>query len=168
MRKCSILILSACSIVMGSAIFAMEKNASEPISIKVRKDIRAVYEIKDDVWKAGVGKGLVYLEKLLATYQSIGVSETELHLSVVFHGDAGYWMLKDEAFNAFTKLLVGNPNKRVIRKLSRAGVSLELCAQTMEQHGWKAEDILPEVKIVIGAYPRLIDLQLQGYAYIKF
>ena len=30
------------------------------------------------------------------------------------------------------------------------------------------EDILPGVKIVIGAYPRIIDLQQQGFAYIRF
>jgi len=36
----------------------------------------------------------------------------------------------------------------------------------MKQYGWKAEDILPNVKIVVGAYPRIIDLQ--GYAYIRF
>jgi intracellular sulfur oxidation DsrE/DsrF family protein len=38
----------------------------------------------------------------------------------------------------------------------------------MKAHGWTLNDLLPEVKIVPGALPRIIDLQLQGYAYLRF
>jgi hypothetical protein len=39
---------------------------------------------------------------------------------------------------------------------------------TLKGKGWTGEDVLPGVKIVVGAYPRIIDLQLRGYAYIRF
>lgn len=45
---------------------------------------------------------------------------------------------------------------------------LELCKSTMQSHGWTGKDVLPGVRIVVGAYPRIIDLQLRGYAYIRF
>ncbi len=140
----------------------------EILSIEVRENIRVVYQVNRDEWKGGVGKALAYLKRLSEAYDGLEVPQDERHISAVFHGKAGYWMLTDEAYNAHTNTPAGNPNKTIIRELTAMGVSIELCAQTMKSQGWKAEDVLPDVKIVIGAYPRIIDLQLQGYAYIKF
>lgn len=140
----------------------------EILSIEVREDIRVVYQVNRDEWKGGVGKALAYLKRLSEAYDGLEVPRNERHISAVFHGKAGYWMLTDEAYNTHTDTHAGNPNKAVIRELTAMGVSIELCAQTMKSQGWSADDVLPEVQIVIGAYPRIIDLQLQGYAYIKF
>lgn len=155
----------------GARIFAKwgwitPRQESTPL--KVRRNIRVEYQIKEDEWRGGVGKGLAYVKKLVEAYRSMGIPEGEVHISTVFHGSAGYWMLRDEPYNAFTKTTEGNPNKAIIHELVEKGVSIELCAQTMKRQEWKTEDILPEVRIVIGAYPRIIDLQLQGYAYIRF
>ena len=86
----------------------------------------------------------------------------------VFHGDAGYFLLKDPAYRKASEKSGKNPNKQIIQELLDAGVNLELCKSTMRSHGWTGEDVLPGVKIVVGAYPRIIDLQMQGYAYIRF
>lgn len=139
-----------------------------PIPISVRKDIRVVFQIKDDDWKKGIGKGLYYVGKLVETYDSMGIDPKDRSIHAVFHDSAGYWMLKDSAYNKTKGINTGNPNKEAIRKLTQQGVSIELCAQTMKSHGWVADDILPDVKVVVGAYPRIIDLQMQGYAYIRF
>ena len=155
----------------GASIFAKwgwMTPAKEPVPITVRKNIRAVYQIKDDDWIGNFGKGLLYIKKLIEAYKSMGITAGEIHISAVFHGGAGYWMLKDAPYRAFTKKAEDNPNKAIIRELVDAGVSIELCAQTMKQHGWKRKDVRPEVQVVFGAYPRVIDLQLQGYAYIRF
>jgi len=138
------------------------------IPIEVRKDIRVVYQVNRDEWKNGVGKPLAYLKKLSGVYDESTIPRQERHINAVFHGKAGYWMLTDEAYNAHTKTDKGNPNKAIIRELVAMGVSIELCGQTMKSQNWSPDDILAEVKIVIGAYPRIIDLQMQGYAYIKF
>ena len=45
---------------------------------------------------------------------------------------------------------------------------VELCASTMAQAGWTEDDLLAGVEVVPAAYPRVIDLQLQGYAHIVF
>lgn len=141
---------------------------SEIIQIEVRKDIRVVYQVSSDEWKKGVGKAFVYLKSLSGLYDESAIPRQERHINAVFHGDAGYWMLTDDAYNTHTKTTAGNPNKAIIRELVEMGVSIELCNQTMKSEGWSSEDVLPTVKIVIGAYPRIIDLQMQGYAYIKF
>jgi intracellular sulfur oxidation DsrE/DsrF family protein len=77
-------------------------------------------------------------------------------------------LLKDPAYRMATGKSGENPNKKIVDELLDAGVKLELCKSTMQSHGWTEEDVLPGVKIVVGAYPRIIDLQLRGYAYIRF
>jgi len=136
--------------------------------LTVPTDICAVCRVDSDVWKDNVGLGLACVQRLVKDYKFMGIPTGEVHISAVFHGDAAYWMLKDEPYAAFTKKEGKNPNKAIIRELVESGVSVELCAQTMKQHGWTKDDILPDVKTVVGAYPRIVDLELQGYAYIRF
>jgi intracellular sulfur oxidation DsrE/DsrF family protein len=149
-------------------VSAQEKATTEPLPVEVREDIRVVYQINTDDWKDGVGKGLLYLKKLTDAYEKMGITEKDRAISAVFHGKAGYWMLNDKAFAAFRKADGENPNKELIAALDKAGVSIELCDETRKSHGWKPEDLLPQVQTVVGAYPRIIDLQMQGYAYIRF
>ena len=155
----------------GAGIFAKWgwiTVSNEKIPITVQDNIRVVYQIKDDEWEEGVGKGLIYVKRLLDAYESMEIPVDEVYISAVFHGKAGYWMLRDAPYGSFTGKGKENPNKIIIQELIAAGVSIELCARTMKRHEWSPEDILPEVSIVAGAYPRIIDLQLQGYAYIRF
>lgn len=166
-----LIILSTGALFPPLAHSAEIKNGPQQrdiIPIEVRKDIRVVYQAESDEWKNGIGKPLAYLKKLSGVYDESSIPRQERHISTVFHGDAGYWMLTDKAYNAHTKTDQGNPNKTIISELVEMGVSIELCGQTMKSQGWSQDDVLPEVKIVIGAYPRIIDLQMQGYAYIKF
>jgi len=136
--------------------------------LTVRNNIAIVCRIDSDEWKDNVGMGLVSVRGLVEAYRSIGTPFEELHISAVVHGSAGYWMLEDEAYAAFKKRDGTNPNKAIIRELGELGVSIELCGQTMKEHGWKKEDVLPGVMIVPSAFPRIVDLELQGYAYIRF
>jgi accessory colonization factor AcfC len=141
---------------------------SDTSPLMVRTDIAIVCRIDSDDWKDDVGAGLVFVRELVEAYRSIGTLANELHISAVIHGKAGYWTLKDDPYVAFTKGKGTNPNKAVIRELRELGVSVELCGATMKEGGWTEEDILPGVKIVPNAHPRIVDLELQGYAYIRF
>ncbi|RUM90647.1 MAG: hypothetical protein DSZ27_08130 [Thiomicrospira sp.] len=159
-----IVLLSA--LMFSSLSFAAASNI---VTVKNKQDIKVVYDVNQNNIEAGIGKGLYYLRGLLEAYRKQGVSDKQLHISVVVHGAAGYWLLKDKPYQDFT----GNPfdvnaNKKVVQELMDHGVSVELCHVTMKGHGWTAEDVLPGVKIVFDAYTRMIDLQQQGYAYIKF
>jgi intracellular sulfur oxidation DsrE/DsrF family protein len=141
---------------------------AEPLGLTKRSGIKVVYQIKTDAWKNGVGSGLHYVSKLVNAYDELGIRREDRAIHAVLHGDAGYWMLTDEAYAAYTGKPGPNPNRQLIDDLAAAGVHLELCAQTMASHGWKPENILPDITVVVGAYPRIIDLQLQGFAYIRF
>lgn len=155
----------------GSAIFESwywmptPERASPLI---VRKDITIVCRIDSDDWKDDVGAGMAFVRGLVEAYRSIGTPPKELHISAVIHGDAGYWMLKDDPYTAFRKGKGTNPNKAIISQLRELGVSVELCGDTMKEHGWTKADLLPGVIILPNAHLRIVDLELQGYAYIRF
>jgi len=122
--------------------------------------------VQEDEWEFGIGKGLTRIHKLVADYDSLGVPKSEVNISLVLHGGAAYWVLKDGQYGAFAKTEGPNPNKSVIHELAEWGVSIELCGQTMKRNGWIRADILPDVKIVSGVCPRIVQLERQGYLYI--
>ena len=145
----------------------VKDKTGHPVGLKIKHGIKVVYQIKTDGRKENVGEGLYYVNKLVDAYEKLEITESARQVHAVFHGDAGYWMLKDPAYAQESDENI-NPNKKIIRELLSKGVSLELCASTMKNHGWTPSDVLDGVTIVVGAYPRIIDLQMRGYAYIRF
>jgi len=139
------------------------------IGIEKREHIRVVYDVRDDVWTAGIGKALYYARGLIEAYRSQGVPPEKLHVSVVIAGKAAYWLLNDAAYQTYKDdEFAYNPNSQVVEELVELGVSVELCNATRKGRGWQVEDLLPGVKRVHDGYTRLIDLQQKGYAYIRF
>jgi accessory colonization factor AcfC len=136
--------------------------------LTVNTDICAVCRIDKDEWKDGYGRGLLDIKGLLDDYVRLGIPYREVHISAVFHGEAAYWLLHDAAYARAPKGSALNPNAPLVRELQSLGVSVELCAKVMEEKGWTKEDVLDGVRVVPGALPRVIDLQQQGYAYVRF
>ncbi|MFH0980950.1 MAG: substrate-binding domain-containing protein [Planctomycetota bacterium] len=135
--------------------------------ITVGTDIGIVCDIQEDEWTGEVGRGLATLQKVIEQYKALNIRVEELHVSSVFHGSAAYWLLKDEVYPGGRGSREGsNPNKEIIRQLISAGVSIEMCGLTMKEQGWTMKDLLPGVKVVPAAYPRVIDLENQGYAFV--
>lgn len=161
--KFDILILTCMS------CFTLAASASEPevIPIQVRENLRIVYQVTDDALYEGVNKGLFYARKLMDTYQKQGIPNEQIQMHVVYHG-TGIAAVVNDAARGRLGTLEGNPNQEILEELLRRGVSIELCENTMQQKGVKPAELLPGVRLVVGAFPRLIDLQLQGHAYIKF
>ena len=146
-------------------------SLSQPqiINVTAKKNIRVVYDIKDDVIEAGIGKGLYYVRGLLEAYNAQGVPDKNLKISVVLHGPTVYWMLNESTYRQYKNDEFDfNPNERVLHELLEHGVSVEVCNLTLKGKGWSAYDLMPGVKVVHDAYTRIIDLQQQGYAYIRF
>lgn len=139
------------------------------ITVSKHKNIRIVYDVSHNVMDAGIGKGLYYARGLLEAYKDMGIPEEELHISIVVHGAAAYWLLNQDTYElAVGDIFAFNPNEHIVAELIAHGVSVEICYVTMKAKGWAADDILPNVKLVHDGYTRIIDLQQQGYSYIAF
>lgn len=139
------------------------------IGISRHENIRVVYDVEDNVIEAGIGKALYYVRGLLQAYRALGVKSDQIHVSVVVHGAAAYWLLKTGAYQkAVGDPFAFNPNEGIVQDLVGHGVSIELCRATMKAKGWTQPDVLPGVRIVHDGYTRIIDLENRGYAYIRF
>jgi intracellular sulfur oxidation DsrE/DsrF family protein len=154
-----------------ASLFALTLTAvaAEPqvIPIQVRENLRIVYQVTDDAQHDGVNKGLFYARKLINTYQAQGIAADQVHLHLVYHGTGIAAVVNDEARKRLG-VEIANTNGDILAELIKRGVQVELCENTMQQKGVKPSELMPGVKLVVGAFPRLIDLQLQGFAYIKF
>ena len=142
-------------------------TSEDSVPLAPRGVVRRVHDVQEDAWESHLGSGLACVRQLLSDYESMGFHESEVNISVVFHGAAAYWMLQDEPFFAFTGRQGPNPNRSLIQELVDKGVGIELCAQTMKAHGWKRADILPEVRIVGSVCARIVKLERQGYVYLR-
>jgi len=117
--------------------------------------------------EAGMAGGLAKLQQLLADYRSAGVDPNDVHISAIVGGDAAHALLKDAAYASTTGQQKPNPDSAVISELIASGVSLEVSVQTLEEHGWSEDDVLPGVKVVDRVAGRLNQLAQQGYNLMK-
>jgi uncharacterized protein len=139
------------------------------LKVNERQNINVVYDVKEDVWEAGIGKALYFLNGLMGSYSSMGIPHDQVHVSVIMHGATAYWLLNENAYQIHKNDPFDyNPNEHIVQQLLAKGVSVEICNSTMKAKGWTEKDVLPGVTIVHDAYSRLIDLQLRKYAYIRF
>ena len=107
--------------------------------------------------------GINYMRLLANRFTEMN---TQGQIVGVFHGDAAYMTLNDEAYNAHRQVKTGNPYKNLVAELIRQGVQIEECAMSMENHHWLNDALLPGVKVHSGAIGRLIQLVQEGYVQI--
>lgn len=138
------------------------------IGLQYEGPIKVVYQCTRDEWKEGVSKPLLYLKKLRGYYEKQGIDPDQLDLRAVFHGDASTHILTDEAWNRVKNTDTGNPNTKLLSELKQMGVHVEFCDSRRQKEGWAKADIHPDVLLAAAAFARVIDLQHQGYAYIRF
>ena len=138
------------------------------IGITQKSAIKVVFALSSGDLAGDVGKGLTKLDKIWRGYLDAGIPPAELDLHVVIHGDAATQILTDAAWNHRMDATTGNPNTQLVTSLIQRGVHLELCNGRRLKNGWQTSEIHPDVLLVSNAYHRLADLQLQGYAYLKF
>lgn len=166
---CFLLGLTALALLPVTVHAQQETQAQVPvIPIKVRENLKLVYQVTDDVDHEGVNKGLFYARKLINTYEKLGIPLSEVDMHVVYHGTATHAVVQEAARKRLNASPGENANAQILAELLSRGVHVELCENTMQQKGVKPAELMPGVELVVGAFPRLVDLQLQGYAYIKF
>jgi intracellular sulfur oxidation DsrE/DsrF family protein len=125
---------------------------------------KVVMNMDHDAFSGRLPTGLYYLELILANYRG---SNVPLELVAVLHDKGAYLVLNDSAYNRFKRTTTGNPWKRTIADLQRAGVSFELCAYTAYNNNWLNADLLPGVKVDSDVLLRIMYLTQDGYVQIQ-
>jgi intracellular sulfur oxidation DsrE/DsrF family protein len=90
----------------------------------------------------------------------------------VFHGDAAYLVLNDDAYDTNRHIQTGhavktgNPYRNLLAGLMEQGVQIELCGATAEANHWGNADLLPGVKVDTNAMVRVTQLEQDGFTLI--
>ncbi|MBF0465771.1 MAG: DsrE family protein [Nitrospirae bacterium] len=167
----TILVLTATTALPVSYYPPALNNINNPPALgSIRIDIpvkpteaKVVVNIGNDVMSGDLPLGIKYMTRMVKRFKEKNIN---WKLSGVFHNTAGYMLLKDGIYNAKRQVLTGNPYKTLIESLIRDGVSIEICALTMEANSYKNEDLIPGVKVVEAAELRIIQLVDEHYVQI--
>jgi len=155
-------------LAQSHALYAEEQIHRKVTPLKVTQEIKAVYQINTNKLKRNVNRGIHYLTYLMDHYARLGIPDKNISLVGVFYGDAITSVLKNSHHKSRGGRTEVNPNIAAINALIKKGVKIEACSETMRLRGITHAELLPGVEMVEGSYVRIIDLQQQGYAYIKF
>ena len=83
---------------------------------------------------------------------------------VVLHGDATAVALDDAAYKAATGQ--PHPASDLLAKLTKAGVEVQVCGQSLARKGLDARGVRKDVQVAASAVSAVINWQARGYAYI--
>lgn len=95
-----------------------------------------------------------------------GVPKENLDVVIVLHGGATYITMNNEQYQK--KYKKDNPNLELFQELSKAGVKIFVCGQSLINRKVDRAKMVPEVKIATSMLTTLTTYQLKGYALLKF
>ncbi len=95
-----------------------------------------------------------------------GVPKENLDVVIVLHGGATYTTMNNDQYRK--KYKIDNPNLGLFQELSKAGVKIFVCGQSLINRKVDRSKMVPEVKIATSMLTTLTTYQLKGYALLKF
>jgi intracellular sulfur oxidation DsrE/DsrF family protein len=141
-------------------VVSLPRAAEQP-----RKGAKALFDITADAKPGEVNMGLEQVARLLNLYGAGGMTDRDVKIATVLHGEADNAVLSDAAYAARFKV-AANPNLPLIRELKKAGVEVFVCGQSLHDLGFKAEEVAQEVTVTDSAMLALINKQADGFAYV--
>lgn len=135
------------------------------ITVPVRlKEAKVVLNLEHMAFEGDEPTGLQFLRIMVKRF---AIDGTKARIVAIFHGDAGYMVLDDAAYDGVRNWGQGNPYKDQIEKLIGEGVEVEECGATMAANHWTNSELLPGTKVNTGANFRIIQLVQEGFVQIQ-
>ena len=104
--------------------------------------------------------------RLLNLHAAGGVPAKNMNVVLAIHGGATYTTMDNESYRK--KYKKDNPNLRLYKELSDAGVRIFVCGQSLIVRKVDRTHLVPEVKISVSMLTILTTYQMKGYAVLKF
>lgn len=128
-----------------------------------QKDSKVVFDVTAMKDGTKPPAGLERVATLLNLAEVFGPS-VNTKVVVVLHGDATAVALDDAAYKAANGQ--PNPASDLLGKLTKAGVEVEVCGQSLARKGLAASGVRKDVQVAASAVSAVINWQARGYAYI--
>ena len=104
--------------------------------------------------------------RFLNMHAQSGIPKEQLKVALVVHNKASKDLITDSAYK--TRYGVENPNSKMIKQLLDADVDIIFCGQSSVSRDFPKQDLIPRVQMALSAMTALIQLQNEGYTFIKF
>jgi len=126
---------------------------------------KVVFDATADFATDSIQKAFDRAARLLNLYGDAGLAASDIHITIVVHGEATKAVLSDAAYQ---KRIGGesNPNLPVIRQLQEAGVEILVCGQALNYKALDDNDVDPAIPVAASALTVLIHRQADGHAYL--
>jgi intracellular sulfur oxidation DsrE/DsrF family protein len=109
---------------------------------------------------------LDHLARLYNLHIYGGVPQKNLDVVFVIYQFSTGIVLNNEAYRA--KYNVDNPNLQIIDELTKAGVKVIVCGQSLMKQHMDPKAVNPNVKIAVSRFTTVSTYQMKGYAFFKF
>jgi uncharacterized protein len=161
-------IAAVCAAMLFSVpSFAAHASPAETLTIDQPvhlKPSKVVFNMDHLAFAGDQSIGLLYMKLMAEKYKA---ANTPLQIVAVFHGAAGYMLLKDSTYDKVRKTTNGNPYKQQIASLQKQGIAFEECGETAKSNKWTNVDLLPDVKVNTGANLRIVELVQDGFVQLQ-
>jgi len=145
-------------------IFKIENpdEAPDP-SIKYKIVIDVTMGSEDN---SSLNPALHNIARMLNLHVVAGVPKENMDVVAVIHSKTTSSLLNNKAYKKLFQ--VDNPNNELISALTKAGVKLYVCGQSLIARGYDIKDINESIGVSVSALTILTEYQLNGYALLKF
>ncbi len=127
---------------------------------------KVVIEIdKSDTGSAEISQSLEIASRFVNLLAVDGISQDKRSIVIIFHNAGSYCIQKKEAYQR--KYGRPNPNLQVLDELTKAGVTMMVCGQSIVKRKLLPDELLPQVKIATSYMTAFVTHQLKGYAAMK-
>jgi intracellular sulfur oxidation DsrE/DsrF family protein len=115
----------------------------------------------------GVNAQLWHVARLLNLLKAAGVPQDHIHVAAGIAGKATEIVMTDASYAKRFKKAKANPNTKLIKDLTDAGVKIYLCSQAAAEHNIDMKTQLnPNIIKSLSLLTDIVNFQLEGYALV--
>ena len=176
MKKTTLMLILSASICFVEAqqkIFPAIKDYGGMFDVPFAKDWPDTSMKYNVIIEAGspIGKPeefyepLEHIARLFNLLVYTGIPYKNLNVELVIFGPSISVVLNNEAYK---KKFVDNPNLKVLDEMTKAGIKIHACGQSVMLNGIDRATINPAIDVVVSRFTTVTNRQLKGYAFYKF
>lgn len=127
--------------------------------------LKVMFDVKEGARPGEVVRTFDSVARFINMNVAEGVPEKNIHVVIVVHGQASWFLAGAEAF-ARHDPDNANASAPLVAQLLAHGVTIYLCGQSAVAHGITKQDLIPGVKLSLSAMNAFAQLAPQGYVII--
>jgi intracellular sulfur oxidation DsrE/DsrF family protein len=107
-----------------------------------------------------------HISRMYNLHVYCGVPQKNLFVEVVVFGPSVSVLLNNDAYKQ--KFGVENPNLKIIEQMTKAGIKMHACGQSIMLVGIDPATVNPNIDVVVSRFTTVSDRQRKGYTFFKF